>query len=67
MENLGYLFAAFAIVWAVLFGYLLVLLNGQRRLRREIDSLKEAVKEKGRQRVAKNISASYSPLRFDYA
>jgi CcmD family protein len=46
MENLGYLFAAFAIVWAVLFGYLLVLLNRQRRLCREINSLKEAVKEK---------------------
>ncbi len=47
MENLGYLFAAFAIVWAVLFGYLLILFNGQRRLRREIDSLKEIIKEKG--------------------
>ena len=47
MENAGYLFAAFTIVWAVVFGYVLVLFNRQRRLRREIDSLKEAVKEKG--------------------
>ncbi len=47
MENLGYLFAAFTIVWAVVFGYVLLLLNRQRRLRREIDSLKEALKEKG--------------------
>ena len=46
MENLGYLFAAFAIVWAVVFGYTLLLLNRQRRLRREIDSLKEMFKEK---------------------
>lgn len=46
MENLGYLLAAFGIVWAVLFGYLLLLFNGQRRLRREIDALKEAAKEK---------------------
>ena len=47
MENAGYLFAAFSIVWAVVFGYVLLLFNRQRRLRREIDSLKEAFKEKG--------------------
>ena len=46
MENAGYLFAAYAIVWAVVFGYVLLLLNRQRGLRREIDSLKEAFKEK---------------------
>ena len=46
MENAGYLFAAFAIVWAVVFGYVLLLFNRQRRLRREINSLKEALKEK---------------------
>ena len=46
MENAGYLFAAFTIIWAVVFGYVLLLLNRQRRLRREIDSLKEAFKEK---------------------
>ncbi len=47
MENAGYLFAAFTIVWAVVFGYVLLLFNRQRRLRREIDSLKEVSKEKG--------------------
>ncbi len=46
MENAGYLFAAFTIVWAVVFGYVFLLLNRQRRLRREIGSLKEALKEK---------------------
>ncbi len=46
MENAGYLFAAFAIVWAVVFGYVLLLFNRQRRLRGEIDSLKEALKGK---------------------
>ncbi len=46
MENAGYIFAAFAIVWAVVFGYVLLLSNKQRRLRREINSLKEASKEK---------------------
>ncbi len=47
MENAGYLFAAFAIVWAVVFGYVLLLFNRQRRLRREIDSLKEVLQAKG--------------------
>ena len=47
MENAGYLFAAYGIVWAVTFGYVLILLNRQRKLRREIDSLKESFKERG--------------------
>ena len=47
MENAGYLFAAFTIIWALVFGYVLLLFNRQRRLRREIDSLKEALKGKG--------------------
>lgn len=46
MENAGYIFAAFAIIWAAVFGYVLVLFNRQRRLRREIDSLKETLKGK---------------------
>ena len=47
MENAGYLFAAFTIVWALVFGYILLLLNRQRSLRQELTSLKEALKEKG--------------------
>ena len=47
MENAGYLLAAFTIIWALVFGYVLVLFNRQRRLQREIDSLREAFKEKG--------------------
>ncbi|MAF85187.1 MAG: hypothetical protein CL875_01670 [Dehalococcoidales bacterium] len=46
MENAGYLFAAYGVVWAVVFGYVLVLQNRQRRLRREINSLKETLKER---------------------
>ncbi len=46
MENAGYLFAAFTIVWVVVFGYVLSLFNRQRRLRGEIDSLREALKER---------------------
>ncbi len=46
MENAGFLFAAFAIVWAVVFGFVLLLINRQGRLQREIDSLKEVLREK---------------------
>lgn len=53
MENGGYLLSAFAIAWAVIFGYVLLLLNRQKRLRREIESLKEALKEKGNPQPAK--------------
>ena len=47
MENAGYLFAAFAVIWAFVFGYVLVLISRQRQLRREIESLKAALAEKG--------------------
>ncbi len=46
MENAGYLLAAFAVVWVVVFAYVLLLLKRQGKLQREIDSLKEAIKEK---------------------
>ena len=46
MENAGYIFAAFTIVWAVVFGYVLTLFNRQRRLRREIDLMKETLEER---------------------
>jgi CcmD family protein len=42
-ENISYLFAAFAIVWVMLFGYIFTLSQRQKRLRREIDSLKESL------------------------
>ncbi|MFC1988345.1 CcmD family protein [Chloroflexota bacterium] len=49
MENASFIFAAFAIVWAVVFGYVFVSLNRQRQLRREIDLLKETLKEEERE------------------
>lgn len=49
MENAAYMLTAYAIVWAVTFGYILLLLNRQRNLRREIESLKESLKEKERE------------------
>ncbi len=42
MENSSYLFAAFAIVWAVVFGYVLTLYRKQRQLQREIESLEQS-------------------------
>lgn len=46
MENAGYLFAAYSIVWVVVFGFVLSLLNRQRRLRQEINALRKILKEK---------------------
>ncbi len=46
MENGGFLFTAYSIVWAVVFGYVLSLLNRQRKLDKEIDSLKESLGDK---------------------
>ncbi|MFH1662488.1 MAG: CcmD family protein [Chloroflexota bacterium] len=45
MDNLGYLFAAFAIIWVGLFAYVLILVQKQRQLRRDIDWLKEMLKK----------------------
>lgn len=47
MENLGYLFAVYSIVWAVIFGYVLFLIREQQKLRREIQRLGETLQEKG--------------------
>ncbi|MFC1990066.1 CcmD family protein [Chloroflexota bacterium] len=47
MENAGYLLAAFSIVWSAVFAYIFVLFNRQKQLRRELDSLKKTLKEKG--------------------
>ena len=45
MENLSYLFAAFAVIWAGLFAYVFVLVQRQQRLRRDIDWLKETLEK----------------------
>lgn len=42
MDNLEFLFAAFAIIWAVLFGYVLVLDGRFRKLQRELAQMKAA-------------------------
>ncbi len=43
MQNLPYLFATYAIVWLVLFGYLFVVATQVRSVRREVELLKEQV------------------------
>ncbi len=42
MENLGYLLAAYTVIWAVVFGYILYMQRKQRRLQRQTDMLKES-------------------------
>ena len=46
MDNLSYLFAAFSVIWVGLFAYVLVLIQRQQRLRRDIDWLKETLIKK---------------------
>ena len=46
MENLGYLLAIFIIVWVVLFGYIFILSQRQRQLRRDIKLLDKIVTER---------------------
>jgi CcmD family protein len=45
MENLGYLLAAYAVIWAVVFGYVLFMQRKQRRLQRQLDLLRESVEK----------------------
>jgi len=43
MENLEYLLAAYTIIWAVVFGYVLFMQRKQRRLQQQINRLQESV------------------------
>jgi CcmD family protein len=47
MENLGYLVAAYSVIWLAISIYVFILYRRQRQLRQEIDSLKEKVRKKG--------------------
>lgn len=38
---MGYLFAAYAVIWSLIAGYLLILGNRQRKLQQEIEMLNE--------------------------
>ena len=43
MGNLGYLLAAYTIIWAVVFGYVLFMQWKQRGLQRQIDMLRKSL------------------------
>ena len=45
MDNLNYLLAAFIVIWVVLFAYILVMSQRQRRLQRDINLLKTSLQE----------------------
>ena len=45
MDNLGYLFAAYTIIWAFIFGYVFFLFYKQRKLSRQMDLLKGSMGE----------------------
>ncbi len=46
MENAGYLYAAFGIIWVGVFAYVLSLVLKQRGLRREIEALRASLEDK---------------------
>ena len=45
MENAGYLLAAFAVIWAIVFGYVVMMQRKQRQLQRQIKQLKESLEK----------------------
>ncbi|WP_375340860.1 CcmD family protein [Candidatus Dehalogenimonas loeffleri] len=46
MENIEYLFAVFAIIWVVIFAYVMILIRRQQRLKQEISRLTEILSER---------------------
>lgn len=48
VSNLGYVAAAFAVVWVGLLIYIFTLMQKEKALRRDIESLREEIKEKAR-------------------
>jgi len=47
MENYGYFLGAYIVVWVVVFAYVLSISVRQRNLRREIESLREELRDRG--------------------
>ena len=46
MDNLGFFLAAYAVIWAVLFGYVFFMQRKQIRLQREIDSIEQSLQKR---------------------
>ena len=45
MENLGYLLAAYSVIWAVVFGYVLYMQRKQRKLNKQVEQLQELLEK----------------------
>ncbi len=45
MDDLGYVFAAYSIIWAIMFLFVLSLYWKERRLRRDVDRLRALLDE----------------------
>lgn len=43
MDNMVYLFVVYAIIWAIVFGYVFYLIRKQGKLRRDFDLLKDSI------------------------
>ena len=43
MENMGYLFAAYTLIWAIVFSYILFMQRKQRRLQGQIELLEKSL------------------------
>ena len=43
MENTGFLLAAYTVIWAVVFGYVLMMQRKQRQLQRQMALLQESL------------------------
>jgi CcmD family protein len=46
MEHAGYLFAAYTVIWAIVFGYVFFMVRRQASLRRRMESIEEELKKK---------------------
>ncbi|HMV25892.1 CcmD family protein [bacterium] len=46
MENLGYLFAAFAAIWVLLFYYVQRMNSKQKQMMKDLEALRQIVEEK---------------------
>jgi len=46
MNNLGYLFAAYAFIWVVVLAYVFMIARRQQALEREIKTLQQALQSK---------------------
>ena len=49
MDNMGYLFAAYTVIWAVVFGYIFFMQRKQKKLERQIDAWRDSADRNGKQ------------------